>query len=330
MAYVPSAVRKKQLQEVEQKVSADMSDGKHGYSLADADADAIAPPMATEPVRQRLPHHFEIHDYYWPECKQLDENQRLSSLKESIHQGTLNASAEAPGQLKYILLFNDANPRWKSDGIIFVKSSLHILPGSEKFGPEAKEKKKHGLGDSAAPAADEQAISNAADTTESTTPTAQETIHESSYTPDLSLFHWGTIAVFEQKGGRKGGFEFAGYHKITRLQFLEPYNDELQRMLMQNFSKVNAHGKIVQQQRSHHAWDASMSHRWAVMKLEKDEETDIPDPKIKVRELKAHVGKPRESKKRVNELLAEMRIKDGAVTAEDGVVEGTPDEKTTE
>lgn len=328
MAYIPPVIHNNQHREVDQKSSADVSDEKHSSSLADTGTDANAP-TAAEPVRHRLPHHFEIHNHYWPERKQLDDEKLLGSFKESTHQGTLNASAEAPDQLKYMLLFHDANPRWKSDGIIFVKTNLHILPVNGNFVPKAKEE-KHGRDGSTTPSTDEQAVPSTADTTETTTSTEQETVHESSFTPNLSLYDWGAIAVFEQKGGRKGGFEFVGYHKITRLQFLEPYSDELQRMLMQKFSRADTYGKIVQQQRSRHAWEASMSHRWAVMKLEKDEEGDIPDPKIEVRELKAHVGKPRESKKGVNELLAEMRSKDGTATAEDGVEEETPEEKTTE
>ncbi|KAJ4415743.1 hypothetical protein N0V82_007173 [Gnomoniopsis sp. IMI 355080] len=54
----------------------------------------------------------DIHDYYW--APQSNEN-------------ALNSD-----RLKYVMLFKDANPRWASDGIIFVKSSLELLPESEQ------------------------------------------------------------------------------------------------------------------------------------------------------------------------------------------------------
>lgn len=336
MAYVPPAARKKQLQEAAQKleVGADTNGGGEGPAPA-------ATPTAAEPERRKHPYPHDINHYFWPNRKDTDEDQLRDQWqsKKKVHQGTLNASADAPDQLKYVMLFKDANPRWNSDGIIFVKSSLHLLPGAEKFEPNVEDKEQQNLDDEnnnsngAAPSAgdNEQPISSAADgTTDSATATTeQEGTDNSMFTPDLSLYDCGPIAVFEQlseKGGKKGGFQFLGYHKITRLQFLAPCSDQLHRMLLQKFYAVDARDRIVKQKRSRQAWAESMSYRWAVMKLEKDEETETPAPKIEFSVRKPPGRKPREPKKTVNELLKEMRLQDEALaaTGEDGGVGGAP------
>lgn len=316
MAYVPPAVRTKQLQEVVKKTGTDLRNDNHVHPPSDV----TNPRMTAEPAHKRLPSHFDIHNHYWPERKDSTNDRQLAST-DGVHHSTLNGSAEVPDQLKYIMLFHDANPRWKSNGIIFVKSSLQLLPGSERFDHQIG-KKGDSVDGKAAPSTNSQDISSIPNDENPTIATEQEDTAESStYTPDLSRYDRGPIAVFEQLGGRKGGFEFAGYHKISRLQFLEPFSDELQRMLMQKFSKVDKHGQVTQQQRSRNAWEASMRHRWAVMKLDKDEEAGIPDPDIEVGEVKADDGKLRASKKGVNELLREMRIKEEAPVAEVGTKE---------
>ena len=46
-------------------------------------------------------------------------------------RSTLNDSVGRPGRLAYIMLFAGANPRWKSDCVIFAKTNLNLLPGYE-------------------------------------------------------------------------------------------------------------------------------------------------------------------------------------------------------
>lgn len=63
---------------------------------------------------------FDLYSHFWP-----------PTHEEHVYspaQSTLNASAQNPSQLKYVILHLDQNPRWKSDGIIFVKSNLTLLP----------------------------------------------------------------------------------------------------------------------------------------------------------------------------------------------------------
>ena len=69
---------------------------------------------------ERLYSDKEIDRYFWP-----GEDLKAALVEKSK---TLHDSASTPGVLTYVLLFNDANPRWESDGIIFTKSSLHLLP----------------------------------------------------------------------------------------------------------------------------------------------------------------------------------------------------------
>ena len=47
-------------------------------------------------------------------------------------RSTLNNSIEHPEELAYVMLFPDANPRWKSDQIIFAKTNIEFLPGYEE------------------------------------------------------------------------------------------------------------------------------------------------------------------------------------------------------
>lgn len=285
-------------------------------------AEAVAP-TTTDISRPDLPRHFDVHNHFWPKKKQSGDEEKPVAMSDGLHHSTLNGSAETPNQLKYIMLFTEANPRWKSDGIIFVKSSLSLLPGIEKFDRKESVRKVTPRDEGVTPAADREEGPDTTRTAETGDAAQEVDIYEATYTPDLSLYKLDPIAVFEQVGGKNGRFEFAGFYEIKRLQFLEPYSDELHRMLLQKFSKVDRDGNVIQQQRSRQAWEASMSHRWAVMKLEKTEDAGLADPEIKVSEVKPTVRKPRQPKKGVNELLKEIRLKDENVTGGSSMTETT-------
>lgn len=76
----------------------------------------------------------DIHKHYWaPQSNDGDDcSSPPATLPIVLSHSTLNGSALDPDKLQYVMLFKDANPRWASDGIIFVKSSLHLLPGYEQ------------------------------------------------------------------------------------------------------------------------------------------------------------------------------------------------------
>lgn len=139
----------------------------------------------------------------------------------------------------------------------------------------------------------------------------QDPATDTTYTPDLTQYDTGSIAIYEQAGKQQSGpFRFSGYYKITRLQYLAPQSADLFRMLEQKFSTVDRFGRVKQRQRSAASWEASMSFTWAVVKMEPDEEANanLPPPKIEVRDVKGMGnGTPKRS---VNELLEEMRLKE--------------------
>lgn len=54
----------------------------------------------------------------------------------SKYYSTFQASEANPDQLAYVLLHHGAHPHWKSDGIIFAKTNLHLLP---QYAAEMKE-----------------------------------------------------------------------------------------------------------------------------------------------------------------------------------------------
>lgn len=371
MAYVPPALRK--------RAQDSASDGKLGTTAEAAGSHKDLPPDTAPPksIAGLAFSQADIHHHYWG--PQNDESANPTTYFSSSNTSTLNSSAHAVDKLKYIMLFRDANPRWHSHGIIFVKSKLHILPGGEKFRddqqpeiggshPEqsgemgyessisTKEKetipvKKSQPGDRllihegqsvgkerreydemGEPSG--QIEKNGGGPTESdqyaSTPTSDH-VHVSRakvpdpdsdenyepdpkapYCPDLSLYDIEPIAVFEQVSRNQGGpFRFAGYYKIASLEYLAPRSRELFQLLEQKFTQVDRFGRAKQQQRSAASWKASMRHRWAVIRMEKDLDANasLPPPKIEVRNNLAGDADVSTPKKSVNELLKEMRMK---------------------
>lgn len=288
----------------------------------------------------------DIHKHYW--APQSDDGDDSSSppatLPIVLSHSTLNGSALHPEKLQYVMLFKDANPRWASDGIIFVKSSLHLLPGYEQAkdagssdttraqeetstqhcvtgleeqttGMDSQvcdEKPKlseaETVGDEVGPRKTESAKDEEKTTKDvehqkqgdvgdySTKPTGPllsyreddpdnpdatgaegdgevtSTATPASYSPDLSRYDTGPIAIFEQTTKRQDGhFRFEGYYKMTHLQYLPPQSAELYRMLEQKFSTMDRFGRWKQKIRSAASWNASMSLMWAVIKMEQDD-----------------------------------------------------------
>lgn len=412
MAYVPPALRNKQ----------DPAADVQSVPATPDDATRERPKAAlTKPLGHRL---VDIHNHY----AASPATDRTAGDEGIAHHSTLNGSAAEPDRLKYVVLFAGANPRWASDGIIFVKSCIHLLPGGDTFkgetgtgGGGALEKRrvtqrervqgeqtdrgepKVTAGEAAAAFIEEQGKevdgmeagqprseevksgsrekdepageigpnvestqrvesnlkvetdpepssstnddisttdsipAGAETTTEAKPPTEADASHtreekphaepstpdgpradatnppptqapEQTHTPDLSTYPVGPIAVFEQMGSRKGRFRFVGHHRIARLQFLAPHSQAVLRMLEQKFSEVDRRGRVRQKRRSRASWEESMRHRWAVVKLEVDDEAygGVPPPAIEDREVEVAAKDP--EKVSVNELLKEMRL----------------------
>ncbi|CAN8104144.1 unnamed protein product [Discula destructiva] len=233
-----------------------------------------------------------------------EENATVTTFVPDSHHGTINASAADPNKLECMTLFHDANPRWESDGIIFVKSNLRILPGGERFENDGQVQAFASNRAATNPAGVRQAIETGADVdvdepavkeqyigaqkepggggetrmvaakigkvaadstkadqrnddaptedrprdprpADGSTPEDNEhssgPASETIYTPDLSLYDVGGIAVFEQSSKwQSGPFRFAGCYKIARLEYLAPHSAALCRMLDQKFSTVDS------------------------------------------------------------------------------------------
>ncbi|KAK7710684.1 hypothetical protein SLS64_005587 [Diaporthe eres] len=370
MAYVPPALRK--------RAQGFASDGNFGITAEGAGSLEDLPPDTAPPksIADLTFSQADIHHHYW--SSQNDESGTSATSFGYSQPSTLNSSAQALDKLKYIVLFRDANPRWHSHGIIFVKSKLDILPGGEKFrdvqqpeigridpeqsgdmgyesntstneketlggkeshvklpvhgdqrvGKERQEYcakgepsegiKKNGGGSTESdqhagtPISDYAHVSR----TKAPSPDSDENYEpdpEAPYCPDLSLYEIEPIAVFEQASRHQGGpFRFAGYYKIASLGYLAPRSRELFQLLEQKFTQVDRFGRAKQKQRSAASWKASMKHRWAVIRMEKDQDANdsLPPPKIEVGNDLEEKGDASSPKKSVNELLKELRMKD--------------------
>lgn len=265
---------------------------------------ADAPPP-TKPAREWVTKE-EINNYFWPGLENENrENENLenenqsgdtttSQHRERTSDGkTMHDSAATPGELACVLLFSDhgkpANPRWDADGTIFAKSNLDLLPGYTE-----------GL----KPRSDSNPPESHASTESDATPNG------SSPNKAESVGH--PIAVFKQTSAsrRPPGFVFEGWYKIERTAFLAPRSQELEKMLEQKWSWTNNKGNVFQTNRKGANWERSFNMRWAVVKFVKDAKADEERGVPKIERLPD--AKEEFPKKGVNEMLADMRLKDTA------------------
>lgn len=293
MSYVPPALRNKQ-----------------AASQSEA-------PDAGDSLNVRGSHNLvsleEVRNHFWP----LDENgERHTS--DTLSR-TLHDSSTSSGRLAYVFLFNQANPRWESDHIIYTKSNLDLLPA------ELADKVQASSGDAAGSASSERSKVGQGDRfDQAENETRGTTVLESSHTKSgasLSSIQGGTtkesagpVAIFKQvqrsKEQRAHAFSFEGWFKIERLAFLEPHSPELIRMLKQKWQKTDRFGNVVQRKRDEKGWQESLSQRWAVIKFAEDQEAEQErgTPNIeRIEEQDIH-DRPR---KTVNEILTEMRLGGG-------------------
>lgn len=109
-------------------------------------------------------------------------------------------------------------------------------------------------------------------------------------------------------------FYFIGYFNLVNMQILEPQTPELVRMQEQKWTRMDRHGRPRPINRNAESWKKSLTQRWAVLKFEKDEEAtkDMQPPQIEVSSIPSDVaGNSGQERKSVNEILKEMRLKDG-------------------
>lgn len=260
----------------------------------------------------------EITNHLFPKAK--DDENELKALPIEGKGRTLHDSAETPGQLAYVMLYTGANPRWEQNRIIFTKSSLELLPtfladnppGSAKqsaadVGPALQEA-EDGAGGSGTRSERTNGITNDATNLDDNTNGVDHGSGDTSqYTQPSGVEHKTPIAVFKQVGPPKPharSYEFEGWYNVERIAFLAPRSDGLVRMLEQKWSHTDSRGKTKWKDRNPAAWAESMSHRWAVVKLTEDETAQKERGALKIERL------PDPPNKSVNEMLAEMRVKE--------------------
>lgn len=189
--------------------------------------------------------------------------------------GTLNNSCEESNSLKFVVLFDNAHPRWKEDKIVFCHSNLHLLPRYS---------------------VDQSAITSA--TTNAAPPlaavwtpiiaggrgsmrdiTLDSLLEKRVKAGEFPSAYVGPlpsgIAVFEHTGNDHRRFarsmSFVGYHKVNKVQYLPPRSTELMRMLEQ---KSNLGKSRKPCRRVADKWTERLSMEWAVVKLEEDEKAE--------------------------------------------------------
>ncbi|OTA93201.1 hypothetical protein M434DRAFT_31249 [Hypoxylon sp. CO27-5] len=61
----------------------------------------------------------DLENYFWGQSE---------DITSADHHSTFHDSQARPGELAYVQLFTNANPRWAADHIVFAKSNLKLLP----------------------------------------------------------------------------------------------------------------------------------------------------------------------------------------------------------
>ncbi|KAK4940717.1 hypothetical protein LTR10_019227 [Elasticomyces elasticus] len=287
-------------------------------------ARAPAAPKPTPPV----PHDGglyslrEIHGYFWP-----DQPLRSNACK------TLHDTAAAPGVLGYMLLLHQANPRLHDDCIVFVKDNLDLLPaaiGDQDQGqPQPRPHRQTPPGTALAPTAE-----GVSSTNNTTTSIVLTTANDEPQTHNVNCDQTDTtarntnnsptpIAVFAQvrsfphQGSALNdrSFAFEGWHSISRLAILQPHSAELMRMLDQKFQVPSVSDEIRDALRSRDDWQAGFIKKWAVIKLQREEDvhraaSNIVRLAVEGETGEVHVSYAGPPKRTVNEMLTKVQFGD--------------------
>lgn len=127
------------------------------------------------------------------------------------------------------------------------------------------------------------------------------------------------VMIFEQQNGHRtvsnAMFRFIGYFNLSKMEVLEPHTPELVRMQEQKWTRTDKYGRPRPINRNAEGWKKSLSQRWAVLKFEKDEEAtkELQPPQIKtISNRRGTDNGSGQDRRGVNELLREMRLKDGS------------------
>ncbi|KAH0280736.1 hypothetical protein KCU91_g819, partial [Aureobasidium melanogenum] len=147
---------------------------------------------------------------------------------EQVAIQTLNASADEPGALKFIVLFE--NERNDNHGcyhqlVVFVKVNLHLLPGHDLPYPD------HGAGDPEHEHDDHSNVFPDSDPTDLRRPLSNAT-EASDVQP---------VAIFSQVrySRQSKAFQFLGWYEIEETEFFAPKTSALVKMLEQRSGRAS-------------------------------------------------------------------------------------------
>ncbi|KAL9042344.1 MAG: hypothetical protein Q9214_003808 [Letrouitia sp. 1 TL-2023] len=233
------------------------------------------------------------NDYSLDEiCHQFDFISKPGTLNGRTNEGEEGAGKDTDGNLAFILVFKDQHPEWPPK--IFCKSNLHLLPSPATTPLQAHESESSNTNEAPKPTLDD---------VESHIPPISEVkeVCFDTKTPSIPL-----IPIFTQNSiasQKKARFKFAGYRSISSITYLPPQSKELISMLDAKFTPQS-------KTRSPESWQQSLSAMWAIVELLEvsGENTEVgkSNPMVPLK-------KPREESNRargVNEMLAEMRLRD--------------------
>ena len=278
MAYIPPNLRKKSTGSVQPE----------------------APPVAPQDPYDRNLTLDEIKNHFWPSNGDVEEESKPTH--DSCKGKLLHDSSQAPGKLAYVVLYWGANPHWNSKNIIFTKSSLELLP--KEFAEQPQ--------DDAASGADQKTNRH----TSGVNIEDRSNVSASNDVQDSQSKNAKPSAVFKQMSAKHQtrGYQFEGWYIVDDLQFLEPNSPELIRMLEQKRSRQDKHSNTYMPQRRGADWDKSLGYRRCVVKLKIDKNAcrDKGEPQIERLPEPAprSARKSSTANKSVNEMLAELRMKD--------------------
>lgn len=217
----------------------------------------------------------------------------------SLVHSTLRDTSTNPGSLGFVILFRGANPRWKTDHIVFAHTNINILPGYDEFKQQLKNDNLDAKDDTSEEVATASDTNISSDTLDRTTHKLVDDVRsnntqaessESAEAPTEHVLSHSTAAipVFMDIGGhdRLRKFKFHGYFRLARVEFLKPQSPELVRMLQQKWQPTQRNPKVPPSRgktRDATAWANSLSQEWAVVQFEATpHDGTLEDPKIEI------------------------------------------------
>ncbi len=197
----------------------------------------------------------EIQGYFWP-----DDNDARKPVSNPAQPKALHDSADRPGQLAYVLLYQRANPSWEPTQTIYATTSWELLPGipdrrqydgvMEGLSTEAIEK--------FATAARNDFVQNI------------RTASPNPFVPRNQPKQHKGVAVFTQRSDKKDGcfFVFDGRYEIRGVTVLSTKDETLYRTVEEEWARE---GRLGAKTTLDDDTAGGPCLPWAVVKFRRDE-----------------------------------------------------------